>query len=129
MATQSKRPAGRSPFAGIARIRSLGVAVQPLAVRPLSRPVATPVTRRLVRSSSLDHLADHTHAVRRRGRAPRAESPGMHGPNVVSPAQAKAPIRPRTINYFFAGAGRVAARGAAVRGGGRAGPRPRRAGA
>jgi len=30
-------PAGRSPFAGIARIRSLGVAVQPLSCpRPLS---------------------------------------------------------------------------------------------
>jgi hypothetical protein len=64
------------------------------AVRPLSRPVATPVTRRLVRSSSLDHLADNTHAARRHGRTPRAESPGMHGPNVVSPAQAQAPIRP-----------------------------------
>jgi len=32
-----KRPAGWSPFAGIARIRSLGVAVQPLSCpRPLS---------------------------------------------------------------------------------------------
>jgi hypothetical protein len=32
-----KWPAGRSPFAGIARIRSLGVAVQPLSCpRPLS---------------------------------------------------------------------------------------------
>lgn len=66
------------------------------AVRPLSRPVATPVTRRLVRSSSLDHLADNTDAARREGRAPRAERPGMHGPNVVSPAQAQAPIRPHT---------------------------------
>jgi hypothetical protein len=60
------------------------------AARPLSRPVATPVTRRLVRSSSLDHLADDTHAARRRRRAPRAESPGVHRPNVMSPAQAKA---------------------------------------
>jgi hypothetical protein len=40
----------------------------------------------LVRSSSLDHLAEDTHAARRQGRAPRAESPGMHGPNVVSSA-------------------------------------------
>jgi hypothetical protein len=45
------------------------------AVRPLSHPVATPVTRRLVRSSSLDHLADNTQAARRQGRAPRAERP------------------------------------------------------
>ena len=34
--------------------------------RPLSLPVATPVTRRLVRSSSLDHLADNAQAARRR---------------------------------------------------------------
>ena len=33
------------------------------AIRPLSLPVATPVTRRLVRSSSLDHLADDVYAV------------------------------------------------------------------
>jgi hypothetical protein len=66
------------------------------AVRPLSLPVATPVTRRLVRSSSLDHLADDGQAARRQGRAPRAKSPGMHGPNVVSLAQAKAAIGPRT---------------------------------
>ena len=38
MATLSKkRPAGWSPFAGIARIRSLGVAVQPLSC-PASQP-------------------------------------------------------------------------------------------
>jgi hypothetical protein len=67
-----------------------------LAVRPLSLPVAIPVTRRLVRSSSLDHLADDGQAARRRGRAPRPESPGMHGPNVVSPAQAKAAISSRS---------------------------------
>ena len=56
------------------------------AVQPLSLPVATPVTRRLVRSSSLDHLADDGQAARRRGRAPRAESPGVHGPDVLAPA-------------------------------------------
>ena len=57
-----------------------------VAVRPLSLPVATPVTRRLVRSSSLDHLADDGQTARRRGRAPRAESPGMPGPDVLAPA-------------------------------------------
>jgi hypothetical protein len=37
MAARKKRPAGWSPFAGIARIRSLGVAVQPLSY-PASQP-------------------------------------------------------------------------------------------
>jgi hypothetical protein len=45
---KKKRPAGWSPFAGIARIRSLGVAVQPLSCpRPLSlssRPRVSPGT-------------------------------------------------------------------------------------
>jgi hypothetical protein len=77
------RPAGWSPFAGIARIRLLGSPFSLSAVRasqlsgPLSLPVATPVTRRLVRSSSLDHLADDAHAARRQRRAPRAKSPDM----------------------------------------------------
>jgi hypothetical protein len=96
MAAQSKRPAGWFPSADLARIRSLGIAVQPPAVRPLSLPVAIPVTRRLVRSSSLDHLADDGQAARRRRRAPRPESPGMHGPPVVPPAQAKAAISSRS---------------------------------
>ena len=63
-----------------------GVAVQPIAVRPFSLSVATPVTRRLVRSCSLDHLADNTHGARRRGQAPRA-GPGVHGPDVLAPAK------------------------------------------
>src|SRR3974377_1609806 len=87
MAARAKKPpAGGSPFAGLARIRSLGSPFSRPAVRPLSLPVATPVTRRLVRSSSLDHLADDGQAARRRGRAPRGASPGLHGPDVLAPA-------------------------------------------
>ena len=56
-----------------------GVAFSLCAARPLSLPVATSVTRRLVRSSSLDHLADDTHAAQCHERAPRAGSPGLHG--------------------------------------------------
>jgi len=56
---QKETPAGRSPFAGIARIRSLGVAVQPLSCpRPLSLSSRLRSPRHSVRSSSLDHLAD-----------------------------------------------------------------------
>ena len=47
----------------------------------------SPALPRLLRSSSLDHLADDGQAARRRGRAPRAESPGMHGPDVLTPAK------------------------------------------
>ena len=57
---KEKRPAGWSPFAGIARIRSSGVAVQPLSCpRPLSLPPGSGSPRHSVRSSSLDHLADN----------------------------------------------------------------------
>ena len=52
-----KRPAGRSPFVGIVRIRYWGSPFSLLAVRLLSLPAAIPVTRGLVRSSSLSRLA------------------------------------------------------------------------
>ena len=72
-----QRPAGRSPFAGIARIRSLGVAVQPLSCpRPLSLSSRLRVSPALVRSSSLDHLATRCMGP---VTAPRAESPACTG--------------------------------------------------
>ena len=56
----TKRPAGQSPFAGIARIRSLGVAAQLLRCRLLSHPAARPgLPGQFVRSSSLSRLADN----------------------------------------------------------------------
>ncbi len=62
-----QRPAGWSPFAGIARIRSLGVAVQPLSCPGLSAfPPGSGSPRHTVRSSSLDHLADDIHVAWRR---------------------------------------------------------------
>ena len=50
-----------------------------VAVRPLSLPVATPVTRRLVRSSSLDHLADDGQTARRRDGRPGPKAPACTG--------------------------------------------------
>jgi hypothetical protein len=75
-----KRPAGWSPFAGIARIRSLGVAVQPLSCPRLlslsSRLRISPALRsvQLPRSPRRQF-----HVAWRRRRAPRVESPACTG--------------------------------------------------
>ena len=92
---RSKMPAARSPFVGIARIRSWGRRSACQLSRPLSLSSRHRVARHSVRSSSLDHVADTFHVAWRQRRPPRAESPGMHGPNVVASAQVKAAIRPR----------------------------------
>jgi hypothetical protein len=91
-----KRPAGWSPFAGIARIRSLGVAVQPLrcpASQPSRRDSGYPAVGavQLPRSPRRQYRRCMARRTGAQGRKPR-----MHGPNVVSPAQAQAPIRPHT---------------------------------
>jgi hypothetical protein len=85
MAARSKDgPRGGLPSPALPGSGSWGSPFSLSAVRPLSLPAATPVTRRLVRSSSLDRLADNTQAARRRGRASRPKAPACTGPNVVS---------------------------------------------
>jgi len=94
-ARAEKWPAGRSPFAGIARIRSLGVAVQPLSCpRPLSLPSRRRVSPAL-RSVQLPR------SPRRRCSGCTAPLPGAQGrkprhagPNVMAPVPVRAAIRP-----------------------------------
>ena len=59
------------------------------AIRPLSLPVATPVTRRLVRSSSLDHLADDVYAAFAHDGHVRPKVPAWTGPTSGSGASSR----------------------------------------
>jgi hypothetical protein len=79
-----KRPAGWSPFAGIARIRSLGVAVQPLRC-PASQPSRRDSGYPAVGAVQLPRSPRRRYS---RCTAPRTgaqgRKPGLHGQNVMS---------------------------------------------
>ena len=93
-----QRPAGWSPFAGIARIRSLGVAVQPLSCpRPLS------LSSRLRVSPALRSVQLPRSPRRRYSRcmapmtAPRAESPACTGQTSWLRRKLRRPSAPATV--------------------------------
>jgi len=95
-------PPGQKTACGVVSLRRhcpdqvLGVAVQPPSC-PASQPSRRDSGYPAVGAVQLPRSPRRRRSgCTRRGRAPRAESPGMPGPNVVSAAQAKAAIRPGT---------------------------------